>query len=427
MATATGRVDKAPAPPPDPIHPIRAMTRLSTAPALGRTLRSQALWAIGLTALGHFALELAHGFLPVVYPLLQERLTLSYSQIGTVALASTSAVTLAQPLFGHLSDRWDARTVAAWSVAWLAGLIGLVGLVPSYPALLGLVVLAGLGSAAFHPAAASVASHAARASRRKGAAMSLFSVGGNLGAALSPLLMALALHRLGLAGTLGVIPLGLAVGGLLWLGFREGHGARQTGPTALDDARSQASLLALSLVVLAAAARSWFQIAFMTYLPTWLEAQGHPLLYGGQMLFAFSALVGGGSLVGGVLSDRVGRWPVMWVSLGLLAPTYGLFLAARGPAQMVLAGLMGLLVGGTFPVAVVMAQEVWPRGAGFAAGVVMGLGWWPGGLGSWLTGTLADRMGLDTALAFLLLPPLVGAAAMGVFGLRVRPRRQTNT
>ncbi len=42
---------------------------------------------IALTALGHFALELAHGFLPVVYPLLQERMGLSYTQIGLVALA----------------------------------------------------------------------------------------------------------------------------------------------------------------------------------------------------------------------------------------------------------------------------------------------------------------------------------------------------
>ena len=392
------------------------MTSLPTPSAL-RSARDQALAVIALTALGHFALELAHSFLPVVYPLLQARLGLSYTQIGLVALASASATTLAQPLFGHLSDRWDPRRVAAWSVAWLAGVIGLVGLLGSYPLLLGVVILAGMGSAAFHPAAATVASYASRASRRKGAAMSIFSVGGNLGAAVSPLLMALALHRFGLAATLMVIPVGLAVGAALWMGFRNGLGARE-GHARGGVGAVQASALGLALVVLATMSRSWFQVTLMTYLPTWLEAQGRPLVYGGQMLFAFSVSVGGGSLLGGILSDRVGRWPVMLGCLALLAPAFALFLALTGPLQMLLASTMGLLVGGTFPVAVVMAQEVWPRGTGFAAGVVMGLGWWPGGIGASLTGWLADRVGLNGALGFLLLPPLVGAAAMALYAWR---------
>ncbi len=404
------------------------MTGFSTS-SIFRSARDQALAVIALTALGHFALELAHSFLPVVYPLLQARLGLSYTQIGLVALASASATTLAQPLFGHLSDRWDPRRVAAWSVTWLAAVIGLVGLLGSYPLLLGVVILAGLGSAAFHPAAATVASYASRASRRKGAAMSIFSVGGNLGAALSPLLMALALHRFGLAATLLVIPVGLLVGGALWTGFRNGLGAR-LGQAKEAAGPIQASALGLALVVLATMSRSWFQVTLMTYLPTWLEAQGRPLLYGGQMLFAFSVSVGGGSLLGGALSDRVGRWPVMLGCLALLAPAFGLFLAVSGPVQMLLAGAMGLLVGGTFPVAVVMAQEVWPRGAGFAAGVVMGLGWWPGGIGASLTGWLADRIGLNAALGFLLLPPLVGAGAMAFFAWRFartdRPRGSVN-
>jgi FSR family fosmidomycin resistance protein-like MFS transporter len=392
------------------------MARISLA-SMDRTVHNRALTVIALTALGHFALELVHSFLPVVYPLLQERLSLNYAQIGAVALASTSAVTLAQPLFGHLSDRWDPRRVTGLSIVWLSLLIGLVGFVWSYPSLLMLVILAGFGSAAFHPAAAAVASYAARAHRRKGAAMSIFSVGGNLGAALSPLLMAVVLNRFGLIGTPMVMPVGVTIGVILLLQLRGDRG--RSSPT-LDDGNQElvrVSALGLALVVLAAMARSWFQVTLMTYLPTWLHAQGHSLVYGGQVLFVFSVSVGGGSLLGGILSDRVGRWPVMLVSLALLAPAFWIFLAAGGWLQTFVAAGMGLLIGCTFPVAVVMAQEVWPRGAGFASGVVMGLGWWPGGVGASFTGWLADRIGLDGALPFLLAPPLIGAAAMLAFAI----------
>ncbi|RLT37392.1 MAG: MFS transporter, partial [Chloroflexi bacterium] len=84
--------------------------------------------AILLVSLGHLLLEVFHQYLPVIYPLLLTKFDLSFAQIGVVALTATTTSSLAQPIFGYFTDRWDARRVVAFSVLWLGLLMGLVGL-----------------------------------------------------------------------------------------------------------------------------------------------------------------------------------------------------------------------------------------------------------------------------------------------------------
>ena len=58
-------------------------------------------------------------FLPVIYPIVMQTMGLNYTQIGVLALVSSVGTSLAQPLFGHLSDRWDPRRMSALAVAWI--------------------------------------------------------------------------------------------------------------------------------------------------------------------------------------------------------------------------------------------------------------------------------------------------------------------
>lgn len=370
-----------------------------------------------MVALGHFTLELCHTFLPIVYPSLREQLGLSYAQIGLAAFVGTTTMAAGQPFFGYLADRWDARRVAALSVLWLGVIMGLIGFVTSYPLLIAGVALAGFGSAAFHPAGASVVSGAT--SERKGAALSIFAVGGNLGAALSPLLVALGLAWFGLRGTTIIIPVAVLVGvGLLWGLAGQARYAR--GETSHLERVGQGFALGVALLVVASMARAWFQLTLMTYLPAWLESKGASVVEGGQMLFVFSAAVGGGSLVGGALSDRVGRWQVLLGSYALLGPAFWLYVHTGGLAQVVFLASQGFLIGCTFPTTVVLAQELWPKGPALAAGWVMGPGWWPGGIGASFTGWLADRTSLDAAMQWLILAPVVAALIMCTLVLALR-------
>ncbi len=374
-----------------------------------------------LVAGGHFLLELFHQYLPVFFPLYRAEFGLTYGQIGMITLVGTTTMSLAQPLFGFFIDRFDARRIAALSIMWVGLIMAVLGFSGNYWVLLIGVALAGFGSAAFHPAGASVVTKATDEGKR-GRAVSFFAVGGNIGSAGSPLLLAIGLGLLGLKGTIVLLP--VVVLAAIWLvnglgqesrGDREAHRERQSRA-------GEGFLLGLVLITVVAMTRAWFQLSLTTYLPTLLEDRGYSVVYGGQMLFVLSLLIGIGSLFGGILSDRFGRWQVLLSSFAMLGPAYWFFISSGGGVQFIYAGAIGFLLGCTYPTTVVVAQEVWPRGMAMASGLVMGLGWWPGGLGATFTGWVADQMALETALEGLVVAPVLGALLMVVFAVALRRR-----
>ena len=382
------------------------------------TLTKRLPTAVFLIAFTHFALELHHNFLPVVYPLLIEKMGLTYSQIGTLALVVSISGALTQPLFGYVSDRWDPRMMVAGSMAWIGFWMGLFGVVAYYSQqywlLMPIIILGSFASAAYHPAGAALVP--ANAATRRGAAMSLFSVGGNLGSALSPLIVSAGLLWFGLRGTAVLIPLGLLISLFL---FSQSRQLARPEHTATKGSESQTgSWLALGLIVLVVAARSWFQGSLITYLPEWLLSEGRPLSLASSIFSILLISLSIGSISGGTLSDKVGRVPIIAGSMVLMVPFYWLMFHTSGIAQIVAIALVGVMVGASFPVTILMAQEIWPQATGLAGSLVMGLGWLPAGIGSWVVGLVADRWSLTTGLTTLMFVPLVGLTAVLLFKWR---------
>ena len=130
--------------------------------------------------------------------------------------------------------------------------------------------------------------------------------------------------------------------------------------------------------------------------------------------------MGVGSLTGGTLSDYIGRWQVILISLALLVPFYWFFMLTGGFTQIILTAFMGVLIGASFPVAVVMAQDTWPDRVGLSTSLVLGVGWVTGGIGAAVTGSLADQYSLSLGLQSLIFAPIVGVLCMIVYVLLQR-------
>ncbi len=375
--------------------------------------------ALRASALGHFTLELCNNYLPAIYPMLVTTLGLNYTQVGILSMLASAGGTLPQPLMGYLIDRQDNRVWGALSLIWIGVVMGLVGFTHGYTMLAVMVALGALGSAAFHPVGAATASAASHTHR--GAAMSLFSVGGNLGAALSPLLITAAVSVAGLRGTAILIPIGLSAGLLLFRWFPRG------GIDAEEAARRQAvahtgRLGGLLTTMLIAMMHSYLLRSFITYLPLLYQSQGERILAGSASLSVMLFSLGLGSIIGGTLADRVGRWQMELVAFLAMPPVLLAFLHAPDRLLLPLVALLGILNGIPFPVNLVMGNESWPHMPAVASGLVLGTGWLMGGLGAWLTGFLADRFTLITALSSLVVPALIAATGALIYSRLGPPR-----
>lgn len=372
----------------------------------------------GLMCLSHLGLEGCHHFLPVTVPLLLSAFAIDYAQFGLLTLLALSLTTGAQPLFGWLADRWRPERMILLSLLWVGLCMSLSGLMPTFGWLSLAVISASLGSAAYHPAAAAVTLRYARV--RPGMTFAVFSLGGTLGVALSPLLINYSLPRIGLASTLIYAPFAVLCTALLYAGFRRLRARPQPRTPRRAQvrgalARSTAWLLAL--LVLSIMTRSWAYGAFMAYLPAWVHATFGTSTLGGELLAAFAILAAVGNLAGGYAADRVAGWKVLTVSFALMA--IALWAVLQGPrwALLPLVGLFGLAEGATLSVPMIVARGIIPTRSGLAAALVMGIGWIPAGIGAWVTGHLADAFGLRDALSFLAWAPMLGLLAIAGFAL----------
>src|SRR4051794_9681548 len=157
---------------------------------------------LAFLASGHAVADLCQGAVPALIPFLISERGYSYSAVGALLLFVTVGSSVIQPAFGALSDRLSVAWLMPVGVALAALGVGFAGVAPSFALTCCLVGLGGLGVAAFHPEGARYANYASGS--RRGTGMSLFSVGGNTGFALAPVLITPAVLVLGLSGTLVV-------------------------------------------------------------------------------------------------------------------------------------------------------------------------------------------------------------------------------
>src|ERR687895_493819 len=132
---------------------------------------------------------------------------------AALVLAATITSSLIQPAFGVWSDVRGALWLLPAGVA-LAGVgMAAASVAPSYPLVLLAVMAAGIGVAAYHPEGSKFASYVS--GERRASGMAFFSVGGNLGFALGPVIASGLVLALGLRGGLLLALPGLAVAAVL--------------------------------------------------------------------------------------------------------------------------------------------------------------------------------------------------------------------
>jgi FSR family fosmidomycin resistance protein-like MFS transporter len=242
--------------------------------------------------------------------------------------------------------------------------------------------------------------------------MAFFSVGGNVGFALGPILAAAFIHAFGLRGaTLLAAPGLLVAGGLVRVRRYLGEFAPSREERAAVADLQQAERRGLTLLLVVVGLRSVAHMGLFTFIPLWEKSQGRSATYGTFVLAGFLIAGAIGTLCGGPLADRFGRRPVLRWSFIVATPLILVYVLAGGVVGIVAVVLAGAAVIGTFGVSLVMSQEYLPARVGMASGLSIGLAIGLGGVAALTLGAVADAIDLRAALLGTAVGP---ALALGV-------------
>lgn len=349
---------------------------------------------------GHFTVDSYVGVLPVLYPLLIGRFHLSLGTVGLVTLAYTGMASISQPAFGLIADRWGTRFTGL-ALIWTAASFAAVGFAPNFPALLAIAFASGAGSGAFHPFGA-LTVRGLLPRRGMSTGMSVYVTGGTIGLAGGPIIGVVAFALFGMRGTALLLLPGLA--SALFLLFAMRRRPEVTLPPKRHKGQSAAvALIPLLATIGVMASRSWTTTTLQAFTPTWYHLLGYgPWFYGplATTIILASAI---GTVGCGSLADRFGRRTVILASLVLSVPAVALFVLFPGPLGFLWGVLVGALAASTAPLMLLLAQELMSGRAGLASGLIMGLGFVTGAIGTPVTGAIADHFGLQAALALQVL------------------------
>jgi FSR family fosmidomycin resistance protein-like MFS transporter len=384
------------------------------AAARPRAVGKPAIWdarGVLLMSWAHFAHDLYPSFLGVLVPAIQAKLGVSLFWASAMVPAQ-QLPSIVQPFLGYVADRTSRRWFVVLSPAVAALALSSIGIAPHFAVVLVLLLVSGLASAAFHaPAVALVGEFGGQ---RLGRAMAIFMAGGELARTVAPILLTAVIAHFTLDGMPLVMLVGLAASATLFLRLRteasDEIARRHAGQVQLrrlirERQRPFIGLLGSVVANTAAVTPPSF------FLVEYLLQRGRSEWYGGLALSAFyaSGIIGG--LVGGSLSDWVGRRGALLLSSLGTAPLLALYLAIENGSSLMLPLLVLIGVFATPPrsVTLALANDIAPEARGLLSGFTLATSFVAQSIIALAFGAVAEAIGIERA--FWLT---VGASLAGV-------------
>ncbi|MBI5936004.1 MAG: MFS transporter [Chloroflexi bacterium] len=358
-------------------------------------------------ALGHLMVDTFNSSRPV----LLTYLGLSETEIALISTIYIWASALSQPFFGWVSDRIGPRWLASGGVLWMTVFYSLALFLPGDEGLICLIVAA-LGSAAFHPVGAVQATLQGRdhLKGREATAASLFFTSGQVGHFIGPIVTGLILAKLQAPGLFIFSAVAIPIGFTLAVQLSANKPHPYPAQKSKNSPRLQATSWAILALIVVATLQSWAQSNIVNLMPKYFKDMGLTAAVYGNMAGLFMGGSALGNFIGGYLGDRNNKKFV--VSTALLLASIPIFIMSKigwSDWLYLLIPLSGMFTGAVFSIIVVLAQRLLPGGMALASGLALGFIFSSGALGMLLTGPMAETQGFPSVLVLSSGLVLVGA------------------
>ena len=360
---------------------------------------------LGLTW-SHFLNDGAANYLPGILPAVLVSLHEPVKMAGILMAALMIGQAL-QPLMGWISDRLGGRSMLM--IGLLFSSIGgaLLGVATYTSVFIGLLLLIGVGNAMFHPQSLALVRLMVR--DRQGLSTSLFLIGGELGRGIWPTIASLIVVHFGLPSLwLFAVPAILTTPFLLlWapkLPARKGRG---------QSIQWTKHLYPMSLLVGFAGFRAFVTLGMVTFIPIMWHFHGGTLVSGATIITTLISVGVIGNLGGGHLTDRLGRRPILLLSVAGTTILIPLVAVAHGPWIWVAAAFLGMALFLSASTNILIGQDIFPENRSMGSGIALGLGNGIGAMLVFVTGFWSSEHDI-TALFGVLT---VASVLSGVFAL----------
>jgi FSR family fosmidomycin resistance protein-like MFS transporter len=394
-----------------------------------------------LLAFAHFSHHVLTALLVPLLPFIRNEFALSYAQSGFIVSAFTIAYGIAQIPAGWVADKVGPRYLLLVGISGVALAGTVVGLSTSYLLLILALFLVGIAGGAYHPSASSLISGTVPAKSR-GPALGFHIIGGSASHFLAPLIAAGLVAALSWRGTFLTLAAPVFLLGVVVFVFQErrlrteqatagttagapdgvdgpsGEAAQTADPSPRDEeAEAPQSIPRIVVYLVLTGLFSAVIASVIAYVPLFLvdTHQVDERLSAAFLSIVFAAGFYAAPL-GGFISDRLGRIPVM-VSLPIvLAPLFMLMpIVPFGLPFGALLLAVGTLMFARMPTSeAFLAASVPKRLRGTVLGIYFFSGMEGSALLTPLLGSMIDRWGFSRSFtvtgAILLVAGVLAAA-----------------
>ena len=290
---------------------------------LGSRLRSFFTGLVPLFVLAHFSHHVVGALLTPLLPFIRDDFVLTKMQLGFLGSAYNLPYGIGQLPGGWLADRIGPRNLIVVGISGVAVAGLLTGFSPTYVFIAIGLVLLGLTGGGYHPAASPLVS-ASVDEKHRGSALGIHQIGGTASFFLTPLIAAGIASAIGWRGTFISLSIPTLIFGIVLyvLLGRRGYTGRPQ-PEATDNSMETSSaegrmrrLLPFTALGVVLQVLLFSSVSFVPVYAVDRLGSSNEAAAGLLAVAHFAGLVAGP--LGGYLSDRLGKLPVM-LTVSLLA------------------------------------------------------------------------------------------------------------